>query len=127
MALTRREKSAIRKEICMTLDRECRGCEFNKTNAFIGKNEQCEGCPVGIRLHVLSRNLVEDEKKKPNVTAKLSITSNFHGSWTEDEDFYLLHHYQLYDHVHLSKKFNRSPLSIKRRIIKLTSKEVVLT
>ncbi|MGG3965000.1 hypothetical protein [Heyndrickxia faecalis] len=119
MTLTRKEKREIRLEICHHMDLYCKSCQIRGNKKINHNTIYCrKNCLVGALLQDLAFKLIEDEKQLDYSLAKT-------GTWTEEEDFYLIHHASLYDDEHLARRLSRTLFSVHRRMIHLNLLEKV--
>ncbi|MGG3452329.1 zinc-finger domain-containing protein [Domibacillus aminovorans] len=110
--ITQEEKRLIRMGIHDLVETECRGCPF--VSVITEQESYCrQKCQVAYRLKGLSRQLLQDEIDGGPYG---SHVNRVYGDWTEDEDFYLVNHIPYFDEFHLSKRLNRAPGSIMRRL-----------
>ncbi len=107
--MNREEKRVIRKQICRLLENECKNCE-NKRSYGETPVHCITVCPVGIKMQSLSNQLIQDERKK-----KSNVNTFNEGPWSQEEEFYLLNHMNLFKLPHLSKRLNRNLTSISRK------------
>jgi hypothetical protein len=62
--------------------------------------------------------LISDEEPKKTEVIKREkglVT----GKWSQEDEFYLIHHAGLYSYEHLAKKFNRNPKDVYSKIRRL--------
>jgi hypothetical protein len=108
--MNREEKQVIRKEICTLLD-SCQGCQYR-----IGQGEvpvYCSTvCPAGITMQMLASQLIADERIKTSQKVPGIFTPLIVGPWSQEEEFYLMNHLNLYKVGHLSQRLNRAPKSV---------------
>lgn len=123
--MNREEKRVIRLEICKILENQCKGCEY--------RNSQGETptycytvCSFGKKLIGLSSSLLQDEegiKVAKKVESQSEVQPIVHtGPWSQEEEYYLLNHINLYQVYHLSKRLNRAPKSVSAKISYLKRK-----
>lgn len=106
--MNRDEKKSIRKEITSILDSECKRCQYS--SSYKTKDSPCISvCPVSTQLQKLSSKLINDnegiKKKKEFIEDNKNIKR---GSWTLEEEMYLINHSKYFSVRHIAKKLNRS-------------------
>lgn len=113
--INREEKRGIRKRINDIMETECKGCQFEKgyTNNRICR----EVCPIGTKIQHLSNHLLNDSSPNLIDPEKLAEPDpSQRRPWTDDEDYYLMNHIKHFNAVHIAKKLNRTPSSIRTRL-----------
>ncbi|MED5040664.1 hypothetical protein P9848_00860 [Geobacillus stearothermophilus] len=103
--MTKDEKRRIRTMVIQILDQYCRSCEFFSVE--LASIRACRQCPHGKRMQELSRPLWRQDEAGPGGKT---------GRWTEEEDFYILHHYGVQPIEVLSARTGRSIQAIRKRI-----------
>jgi hypothetical protein len=101
--MTRDEKKSIRLQLIKLLD-SCDGCQYrHKENAGV---KICPSCAIGQRIQRIGKRLGQDE-----------IFYNVPGrrSWTEEEDFYLIHHYGVLPVERIAERLERTEKAVKQR------------
>lgn len=117
--MDRKLKRAINLKITRILDSQCPSCKY-----CLEKNRivHCkENCSVFNELNRLSSMLVNDESKekvlKPTIQENLSQVIK--GRYSEEDEFYLIHHAKYFSKEHLAKKLNRDVHDIYNKIYRL--------
>jgi hypothetical protein len=101
--MTREEKKLIRLQIISLLE-QCQGCKFRSvTNAGI---HVCPACPIGQQMQELGKKLDQ---------SKTIFDGEKRRGWTEEEDFYLLHHYGIAPVERIAERLGRTPMAVIRR------------
>jgi hypothetical protein len=102
--MTRQEKKMIRMQIHNLLEENCQKCQHRyKTNACV---RICPSCQTGRRIRRLGRKLEQNKKV---------INGKKRRSWTEEEDFYLIHHYSIVPVKRIAERLGRTPMAVIRR------------
>ncbi|PKG23929.1 hypothetical protein [Niallia nealsonii] len=114
------EKKKIRLEIIGILNTECSNCPYLKDNQF---NKMCHHtCTFGKRMQELQVKM-ETKAEEVKVMKKQSVKPYNKGRYTPEEEFYLLHHMDLYRLTHLANRLNRSLSSVSLKIKQLRRKK----
>jgi hypothetical protein len=101
--MTREEKKMIRLQITKLLN-QCQGCQYrSKENACV---RICPSCPVGQRMQELGKKLDQ---------SKTIFDGEKRRGWTEEEDFYLLHHYGIAPVERIAERLGRTKGAVIRR------------
>jgi hypothetical protein len=101
--MTREEKKLIRLQIIGLLD-QCQGCPNRyTTNASI---HICPSCPIGQRMQELGKKLDQN---------KTIFDGEKRRGWTEEEDFYLIHHYGVLPVDRIAKRLGRTEYAVRKR------------
>ncbi|MCX8047303.1 MAG: zinc-finger domain-containing protein [Anoxybacillus gonensis] len=107
--MTREEKKQIRLQILQLLDK-CTGCK----ERHHGTQSVCIiSCPIGKQMQQLSVLL---SKESPRIKR---------GKWTEEEEFYLWQHKDIFDISELAARLERSELSVYSKLRQLEKKNVL--
>ena len=113
--MTKEEKRHIRMQVIQMLDQHCQQCEYySKLNSCMSV---CRQCPYGQRMQELTRPLWEGCDTDPY------FRSTKAGRWSREEDFYLIHHYDVLPIEALSARLGRTAESIEKRIAELKGGE----
>nr|WP_194949950.1 zinc-finger domain-containing protein [Anoxybacillus flavithermus] len=108
--VTREEKKQIRLQILKLLDTQCAGCKERHSST---QSTCVISCPIGKQMQQLSMLLA---KEIPRVKR---------GKWTEEEEFYLWQHKDIFDVPELAARLERSELSVYSKLRQLEKKNVL--
>jgi hypothetical protein len=114
--MDRKQKKDILLNITQLLDQKCAKCEYKYGK---GSPSYCkENCSVFEELNNLSSKLINDEhpKKQEVIKKKHGFKT---GRWSNEDEFYLIHHAGLFSYEHLAKKLNRYPKDVYNKIWRL--------
>jgi hypothetical protein len=111
--MTRDEKKSIRLQLIELLD-SCDGCQYRYVmNVGV---KICPSCAIGQRIQRIGKQLGQDE---------IFYDGPERRSWTEEEDFYLIHHYGVLPVDRIAKRLGRTTKAVIRRAFVLKKGEMV--
>lgn len=118
--MERSEKRSLHLKISKLLDQYCLSCKFHSSKT---SNKTCfETCNVGAELRRLSSLLVTDDNR--DVQGKENSDQLKRGCWSQEEEFYLINHMDIYKIDHLAMRLCRSPKSVYSKINRLKLSKV---
>lgn len=120
--MDRKEKRKIRLDIIQILNDECGNCVYKKDNQF---NIMCHRfCTFGKQMQELQAKLeITAEEINVQAITKQPIKPYKKGRFSPEEEFYLIHHMDLYSLTHLANRLNRSLSSVSLKVKQLRKKK----
>lgn len=121
--MNRKDKRQMRIQIHNLIESECKGCE---QKSISGSFKYCQNeCPVGKRLKSLSASLEKEKRKLKSDEDEYKELKT--GTWSDEEELYLLNHYPYFKIMHIAMRLNRAPrtVSVKLHSLKKQQKEHV--
>lgn len=115
---TRQEKKEIRIEINNLLSSECGACEYR--NGYDNMTYCIRECPIGQKMQELSSRLVGNLKKFDESFDERPLKA---GSWSKEEETYLLNHSKHFSTSHLAMRLHRSSPSVTAKLHALRKKQ----
>lgn len=108
IAVNRLEKKKVRLQIGWLLDEKCKGCDYRRS--IQSQDSPCiKTCPVGARLQSLGFMLDGDSRE---VYAQFAGTKR---RWTEEEERYLISHYNYLNCTQIGNHLNRTINSVQKK------------
>ncbi|TYS50112.1 zinc-finger domain-containing protein [Bacillus infantis] len=108
---THQEKKEIRIEINNLLSSECGTCEYR--TGYDHMSYCIRECPIGRKMQELSSRLVRDSKQTLMPLEERPLKA---GSWSKEEELYLLNHSRHFSIAHLAMRLRRSPSTVTAKL-----------
>jgi hypothetical protein len=115
---TRQEKKEIRIAINDILSSECGSCEYR--NGYDNMTYCIRECPIGRKMQELSSRLIRGSNLSDASYEERPLKS---GSWSKEEETYLLNHSKHFATSHLAMRLHRSPPSVTAKLHALRKKQ----